>query len=159
MVKVESQVVTRAVQGAHSPEYLATVRRRKARALCNAVERLSQDAARDDFAVCTYPVLKQVNELLTTLADASTEGNTREILRQLRNTLMNGGWNGYKDPAARATAVAILNHLAEAEDVLPKEADESFDRLSDVGLDPVGAKLFGGDEEDDTIDGENEVPG
>jgi hypothetical protein len=158
IVRVESQVVTGAVQGGHSPEYLAAVRRRKCRALDAAVGGLTPHAGREDFAVCTYPVLNQINDLLTTLNDASAEGNTREVLRQLRNTLMNGGWNKYRDPAVRRAAAEILNGLAEADEVLPQRVNESFDRLYAAGVNPVGTRLFAAGDDDETPDGEDEVP-
>lgn len=158
IVKVESQVVASGLQAIQSAEYMATVRRRKARELSVAFEQLEPHTVREDFAVCTYPVLKQVNELLATLLNAGTEGNTREILRQLRNTLMNGGWNRYRAPDSRRTALTILARLAEAEEILPKDVDEVFDRLYDAGLHPVGAPLFTADEEDEAPDGETEIP-
>jgi hypothetical protein len=159
VVRVESQVVTRAAEALHSPEYLATVRRRRCRALGLALERLAAHANREDFAVCTYPVLNQVNELLHLLQDASAEGNTREVLRQLRNTLMNGGWNKYRDPAVRRVGAEILNELAEVDEVLPVRVNEWFNRISGTGANPVGAPLFADDEEDEAKNGEAEAPG
>jgi hypothetical protein len=159
MIKVESRVVTEGLQRIQSSEYLATVRRRKSRALRDAIAGLARHAGREDFAVCTYPVLKQVNELLTTLNEASEEGNTREILRQLRNTLMNGGWSRYRAPEVRRAAVEILNGLAEAEEVLPQRVDESFDRLHASGLNPVGTPLFRLERGESTPDAEDEVSG
>jgi hypothetical protein len=159
VVKVESRVVAHAVLGGHSPEYFAAVRRRKCRTLCAAMEELTPHSAREDFAVCTYPVLKLVNDLLTTLNDVSEEGNTREILRQLRNTLMNGGWNKYRDPSVRRIAVEILKGLAIAEEVLPQSVNESFDRLYAARMNPVGMPLFPVEKNDETPDGQDQIPG
>jgi hypothetical protein len=138
---------------------MATLRRRKSGKLRNAIPDLAQHAQRQDFVVCTYPVLKEIQELLTLLANSETEGNSREVLRQLRNTLMNGGWNRYRDPTVRRTGAEILTHLAEADEVLPRKVDEAFDQLDRAGLNPVGAPLPEASEEETTADAQDEVPG
>jgi hypothetical protein len=158
-VKVVSEVVTRAARRAHSPEYMATVRRRKCGKIRATVIALAEHAARPDVAVCTYPIHKDINDLLAVLASSDTEGNAREILRQVRNTLMNGGWNRYRTAAVRETAARILSHLAEAEEVLPGKVDEVFDQLDRAGLDPVGAPLPELSEDETAADAESEVPG
>lgn len=142
------------VDGPPAAAAVAALRQRRARAIRDAIVGLEAHAGRRDFAVCTYPVLKQLNELLMSLADASAEGNTREILRQVRNTLMNGGWNQYRDPAVRRAAADTLKGLAEAEEVLPPRVDEAFDRLFAAGLTPAGAQLLGAGAEGDTPDAE-----
>jgi transcriptional regulator with XRE-family HTH domain len=133
---------------------LRALRQRAARTIRESVANLREQVTREDFAVCTYPVLKRINELLVELASADAEGNTREILRQLRNTLMNGGWNKYRDPCVRQTTVEILNELAEAVEVLPQQVDEAFDRLNSTGLNPVGVSLFAVANEDDAGEGQ-----
>jgi hypothetical protein len=142
-----------------SPEYMATVRRRKSGSLRSAITALAEHADREDFVICTYPVLKEINELLIHLACSETEGNSREILRQLRNTLLNGGWNRYRQPAVRRAAVAILTHLAEAEKVLPSLVDEAFEQLSRASLNPVGASLPEFSAEEAILDAQGQVPG
>jgi transcriptional regulator with XRE-family HTH domain len=147
------------VDGLPSAAAVAALRRRQAQAIREAIAGLEKHAGRGDFAVCTYPVLKQVNELLATLTDAAAEGNTREILRQVRNTLMNGGWNQYRDPAVRRSATDIVSGLAETDAVLAQRVEESFDRLYAAGLNPAGAQLVGASAEDDPPDAEDQVPG
>ncbi len=156
-VKVVSDVVTHGAQRARSADYLATLRRRNAGKISRAVTGLAEHVQRPDFAECTYPVLKELNELLSLLADAEVEGNTRGILRQIRNTLMNGGWDKYRAAAARSTVAQLLNHLAEAAEVLPHKVDEAFAQLQHAGLNPVGAPIPEMAEEADA-DAENEVP-
>jgi hypothetical protein len=153
-VTVKSELVTQGVQALRSPEYMATVRRRQARSLAVAVMALEPHADREDFVTCTFPMLKQINGLLNTLRDAEQEGNTREILRELRSSIMNGGWNKYRSPKVRAMAVAILEHLAEAAEVSAKNAHAVFDKLHTLGLDPVGAPVFDSDEGTDDADGQ-----
>src|SRR5207244_1809609 len=106
LVIFRSEVVGQPASSA-SPEYLATVRRRKARRLADSIADLSKYSDRNDFTVWTYPVLEQIKDLLATLADAATEGNTREILRQLRDTFMNGGWESYRRSDARNLAFTL----------------------------------------------------
>jgi hypothetical protein len=156
VVKVQSQVVTQGARGGQSPAYSATVRRRKCRELSKSLAGLAAHAGRDDFAVCTHPLVRQIQELLVTLASADGEGNTREVLRQVRNTLMNGGWNKYREPVVRQTVARVLSTLAEAEEILPSQVDAFSEQLYIADLDPVGSLALAADEEDD---GKDEVPG
>ena len=133
---------------------LGKVRRRKCRELSTSISDLAEHVGREDFVVCTYPILKRVNEFLVMLKDADGEGNAREILRQVRNTLMNGGWNKYRDPAVRQTATDVLNSLAEADQVLPQDVNTVFDRLYQAGLNPVGSPVFVSADEDETRNGQ-----
>jgi hypothetical protein len=138
---------------------MVALRQRQARAIRNALLNLSGQEGRPDFAVCTFPVLNRIHGALSQLRDAADEGNTREIFRHLRNTLMNGGWNYYRDATARQAAADILAALAEADEVLPQQVEESFDRLYAAGLNPVGAPVFEISAEDDASHAEGEVPG
>jgi hypothetical protein len=136
----------------------SALRRREACKIGEAISKLAGYAAPADFAVYTYPVVKQINDILAALVN-DAEGNTREILRQLRNTLMNGGWNKYRDGAVRQVAREILTRLAEADTVLAQEVDEAFDRLCDAGLNPVGASLLADADEDQDADAQEKIPG
>jgi transcriptional regulator with XRE-family HTH domain len=147
------------VDGPPSCAAVVDLRQCQAWAIREAIAGLEQHAGREDFAVCTYPILKQVNDLLITLTGAPAEGNTREALRQVRNTLMNGGWSKYRDPAVRGAAADVLNGLAEADEVVPARVEEAFDRLYAAGLNPAGMQLLTVGPEDDTPDAEDEVPG
>ena len=152
VIHVKSQVVASAARGINSPAYIATVRRRVTRSLAEKVGSLQKYAVREDVATGTCPVLEQLNTLLKTLAHADKEGNTREILRQIRTTIMNGGWNHYRAPDVRNLVKSLLEHLASIEDVSAKDAHLAFEKLNGVGLDSIGAPLFetcDGDESDD----------
>ncbi len=159
LVTVTSHVIPHSAQAIQSPEYMETVRRRRAGSIAEALSDLAPHAARDDFAVCTYPVVKKISELLETLINAQTEGNTREILRQLRNTLMNGGWRDYRDAKVRKTAIAIVRILQEAEEVTPQQVEEAFDQLHDAGLNPVGPPIFADSDENEGADVQAQVSG
>jgi hypothetical protein len=157
IVKIESQVVAQGAQRIYSPDYMATVRRRKSREIARAIADLAEHADRQDIGVRTYPIVRQLGALLETLSHAEAEGNTREILRQVRNTFMNGGWQKYRDSSIRSEANRIMDDLAEAEEIFPEKVDEVFDRLSQVHLNPVGSPAFALDEEDDTADAQEQV--
>lgn len=158
LVTFKSEVLRGAAQRLRSPEYTATVRRRKARALVEEMKALEQYCEREDLTVWTFPILNQIKELLAFLADADEEGNTREILRQVRNTLMNGGWNRYRDAKARITVAAILERLANAEEVHAEDVDSVFDDLCRAKLNPVGSFLSGTENESPDVEKEAEVP-
>ena len=159
LVTFKSQVVGQLPSQSPSVEYTATVRRRKARRLAESISELAAFCDRSDFTAWTFPVLKQIKDLILTLADAEREGNTREILRQLRDTFMNGGWEAYRRSDARTLAYAIVDHLANAVEVTPKDANAAFDKLCQLGLNPVGQFLHGTETEKDADGQEDEVSG
>jgi hypothetical protein len=139
-----------------SNEYFATVRRRKAKNIQASIAGLVKYAERDDFTAWTFPVIQQIKGLLDFLLDAEREGNTREILRQLRDSFMNEGWNNYRREEARILACKILANLASAEEILPEHVNAAFDRLIGVGLGQVPAFAFAPEADDEVTDGEEE---
>jgi hypothetical protein len=142
LVQIKSAVVAGGASALDSPPYLAAVRRREARALAERVRGLEQSANREDFSTCTFPIVNQLNSLLKTLAQTETEGNTREVLREIRSTILNRGWERYRSPDVRNLIVAILGHLADAEEVSAKDAHATFDKLSRLNLDSIGVPIF-----------------
>ncbi len=76
------------------------------------------------------------------------EGNSCEILRQLRDTFLDNGWQQYQKAAVRDGAVKVLKRLATAEEVSPEDAFHAMDGLLDLGLQPVlGMACLDEDEE------------
>lgn len=134
IVAVTSQVVTESARRMNSPEYLATVRRRKCEAIEKMVFSLAKKAHRDDFAAFTFKVFDEIRELLGKLTVVPKEGNACEILRQIRDSFFDGGHERYRDPKARDLVRSILTRLSEAEDVTPEDVDEVWDELMDGGL-------------------------
>ena len=134
LVSVTSQVVTEAAWRLNSPQYIATVRRRKATKIKNAIASLAKKAGRNDFEVFALKVVEEVRELLVQLTDVQREGNTREILRQIRDTFLDGGYERYREATARDLVATILERLAEADEVTPDDVDQVWDELYDSGL-------------------------
>jgi hypothetical protein len=140
-----------------SSEYFATVRRRKAKNIQSSIAGLMKYAERDDFTAWTFPVIQQIKSLLDFLLDAEREGNTREILRQLRDSFMNGGWNSYRQEESRSLACNLLANLASAEEILPEHVDAAFERLIGMGLGQVPAFAFAHEADHEEADDEEEV--
>lgn len=134
LVSVESQVVTDAARRLNSPQYLASIRRRKSTKIKNMFTNLANKARRDDFVVFTMKVVEEIRELLIQLTDVHREGNTREILRQIRDTFLDGGHERYRDAKARDLVASIFKRLAEADGVTPDDVDRVWDELHDSGL-------------------------
>ncbi len=78
------------------------------------------------------------------------EGNTRELLRRLRDSLMNGGWDDYRRKQVRSLAETVLRYLGEAEVVSPTDVGRISGELDEAGLHTVALPLL-------TFDDENEV--
>lgn len=113
VIKLYSAVDTSSVRKGESDVYLASVRRRKCRELSAMFLQLKGQAAQD-LLFETQPILKEVNVLINSLQRCAKEADTREILRQVRDTLRNGQWESYKSEACRKVASDALNTLANA---------------------------------------------
>jgi hypothetical protein len=126
-----SSTVSTAPKQMNSPEYLATIRRRKAARIENAIIGLEKRANRDDFEAYTFKVVEDIRDLLIQLAEVHREGNTREILRQIRDTFLDGGHEQYKKPHVRILVASVFQKLAEADEVTPEDVDRTWDELYD----------------------------
>lgn len=140
-----------------SPGYVAANRRREAKKILELVSSLAKNSSREDFVVCTHPIVDGIKKLLAKLLDAESEGNTREILRRLRDTFLDGGWERYKEATSRHLVSSVFRFLAAAEEVEPRDANRFFDQMYAGGLCPVGLPLFGIEEEDLEDDGDEET--
>jgi 5,10-methenyltetrahydromethanopterin hydrogenase len=110
---------------------LATIRRRKAARIETAIIGLEKRANRDDFEAYTFKVVEDIRDLLIQLAEVHREGNTREILRQIRDTFLDGGHEQYKKPHVRILVASVFQKLAEADEVTPEDVDRTWDELYD----------------------------
>lgn len=126
-----------------SPSYLAAIRRQECRQLAIKVKMLEQQVDSDDFAVFTNGLLDSVRKLHARLFRQSadfegvTEGNSCEVLRQIRDSLMRLGWQKYRDREARETVLAIIKKLSTEDSVGPEVPDSSMDAMLECGLEPV----------------------
>lgn len=153
-----SRVVTRGAKALRSPQYLATIRRRQAGKTARLIDGLAAHAESEDFAAWTHEALETLRRLIHKLTEAEEfsdpehEGNSCEILRQLRDTFLGTGWERYREPAVRDAAVSILQRLAAAEEVSAEDASSAMDTFLDLHLNP-GAGMIGQDDQE-----EDEVP-
>jgi hypothetical protein len=153
LVSFASHVVSDATRRMNSPEYLATVRRRKCTKVMNNVASLAKKARRDDFEAFTFKVIEEIRELLAQLTDVQREGNTREILRQIRDTFLDGGHERYRDAKVRDMVASILVRLSEADEVTPDDVDQVWDELYDSGLSAPTHAIFAVAEAKEEADG------
>jgi hypothetical protein len=98
-----------------------------------------QDHA-EDFHLRTSSVLETLRELLARLDVTDKEHAACEILRQVRDSFYDGGWNAYRDEKTRQGVIELLErHLISADVVRPATAEQSCDELLALGLRPVRA--------------------
>jgi hypothetical protein len=142
VVHVESRVVTDTAARMNSPAYLATVRRRRCRKIGKLVAALAKKSRRDDFAAFTFKVVDEIRGLLSELTDVESEGNTREILRQIRDTFLDGGHDRYRDSKARDLVADIFERLSQFEEVSCDDVDEVWDELNESGIAAALPQLF-----------------
>lgn len=154
-VVFKSHVITRGAKALRSPHYLATIRRRGARMIAALIEALATHVQSEEFAVWTHEPLEKLRGLIYRLTEAEEfsdpehEGNSCEILRQLRDTFLNAGWERYREPAVRDAAVSILQRLAAADEVSADDAYSAMDQLLDLDLDPSVGIVWQDDEEEE----------
>ena len=140
-VKIRSEVISQGAKQFLSPTYMASMRRRNADTVAKMIFDLQGHEDSTDFAVYTFPIYTKIKEMLELLQPARQEGNSRLILRMLRDTLMNGLWDRYRVPDVRSKVVALVEKRLIVDEVTMNSADAVFDELCDLGLDPVGADL------------------
>jgi hypothetical protein len=126
----------------------AALRRRKSKKIAAMIRDLGKHSGKREFAVWTQGVLEELRSLIRQLSDAEQfsereyEGNSCEMLRQLRDTFLNSGWNSYREERVRNCAAAILDHLAIANELGADDAERAMDQLLDMDLNPaVGLQL------------------
>lgn len=142
IVTVKTRVVVTSARQLRSKAYLATIRRRDAAKLSQMVEELIDKLDRDDFAACVYPLSAQIMATVSKLQEAEMEGNSREILRQLRDSLLDGGWEQLRRVDFRDGIISILDGLRRLESVEPEHASNARETLDQLGIEQVGIPFF-----------------
>jgi hypothetical protein len=144
-----TEIVIRSESPRYQPQlrpsagYNAAVRRRQSQAALNALRAMDQlDPNRDDGAALTYPFFEAIRKALATIQDFDGEGNSREVLRRVRDTIINGGWGKYRQPETRAAVAEVLKSLLQ-ENVSPEQARSAGRRLRAIGLRPVAIDMQG----------------
>lgn len=120
-----------------SPEYFATLRRRSVTTILRMVDDLPGLVETDNVIVGTHNLVQELRATITTLSECKTEGNSRAIFRQLRDCLLNGGWDQWRDARKRLAATKVLQSLQKDGQVTPQDVDSGFELLLDAGLSPV----------------------
>jgi len=122
--------------GQHTPEYIAVIRRRLAHKLIEEIENLGKHAKREDFDVPASLVLQSIKEALQKLEAATTEGNAREVFRQLRDSMLDGRWKDYKLQAVRQVSSNILSDMGKLDRVDSSFYRDSYRKLKKAGANP-----------------------
>lgn len=153
---IKSTVRAVGARALRSAPYLASVRRRESRKIANLIAVLhAKPTILDDFVVWTHEPLDRIRSLLDTLSTAEQfreteyEGNSCEILRQLRDTFLNLGWQSYLKEDVCAAAKSVLSKLATEDEITSEDVYASLDTLIDAGLSPsIGIPIDDDDEEE-----------
>lgn len=143
-----------------SPKYLAVLRRRKAKGIEELIAALGRYAEDDGFALWTEKIVEDLRKVIQFLSDEEEfsdpphEANSCEVLRQIRDSFLNGGWEKYRRSDVRSAVLDVLKRLSKQDEVSGDDVNYAFDELLRVGLDgtafPIQA-IFADDNE--------EVPG
>ncbi len=143
-------------QQAPSSTYLAAKRRSLCRRASQSIVSLEKWQAEPEFVVWTQEPLSIIRSAIKFLDDAEQfseiehEGNSCEVLRQIRDSFLNRGWNRYRDFTIRQAITRILDRLASEEVITAEFASDTMDQLFDLSLQPVVLEaLRDADEEED----------
>ena len=118
-------------------EYTATLRRRKLGALGQVLGELAALGSDERFLFAIDATNKKIEEALQAFANSKREGNTREILRSLLNTLRNGGWERFRNPTVPTQFQEFLTQLATAEWITPEQVEEFHLLVEEQELDSL----------------------
>lgn len=153
ILRVKSHIFTSGAKALKSPQYLATIRRRETSKISDLIAGLEAHAGSEDFAVWTHEPLEKIRRMIQKLTEAEQhsdpehEGNSCEILRQLRDTFLDNGWKRYREPSVRDLAVEVLRHMSVADEISSEDAYRAMDQFLDAGLDPSAGMVWKHDEE------------
>ncbi len=112
-VRVTAEVANR--NDTASDEYIATVRRRSVSSLEAKIRDLARHHEREDFEICTFPVHEYIVEFLQKLSGVRREGNSREILRMIRDSIIDGRWVRLREGIVRQAILDCLVPLRTSE--------------------------------------------
>ena len=136
--------------GIRSAAYIATVRRRKAATLAKQIEELRVHSDATDFHCYTARVFDSINQLIRTLSDnETTEGNACEMLRQIRDTFWDRGFQRFRTPDFRTEIRQLLDDIASADYVESEDAEDCRRRIRAFGATPVPPVDLTLEEDDD----------
>lgn len=85
--------------------------------LIDQFKKLDGYADTEDFVVFTYSPLTTIQELLKRMVNIDSEIMTRELLRRLRDSMMDGGWDALREQSLRLAIIACLEEASKAESV------------------------------------------
>lgn len=121
----------------HTPNYVASLRRRKLLKLAQRFEEFRSFQTDDRWMLFVDGVIQESMGFLEELADAPKEGNTREIIRTLLNCLRNGRWDLFRDNEVSTPIGDFLHRLSSEESVRPEDAEDFIGIVQGLGLDDM----------------------
>jgi hypothetical protein len=135
LIKVRSIADLSQARRGESAVFVASLRRKRCREIAGKIRVLDRLSASQSMLVVTQPILADLKDLLARIQQTTQEANAREILRQVRDTLMNGQWNLYAGKSARDCVADLLLSLAEFnETVSIDDVYSAADRLESNGF-------------------------
>lgn len=124
-----------AIRQIRSAAAVGVQRRRQVSEIAKHLRRLPDHAGRQDFHSVAFPVFDMVRRTYQDLVRFDQyEGNTCMILRYVRNSLIDGGWNRYKEKAVAAAVADLLDRISKLETISRQDAKDTFRLLYELKL-------------------------
>lgn len=137
IIRIKSTVDFSEVRKGRSDQYLASQRRRKSNHIAMMFDKLTLSHSAP-IVIATHPILHELKSLIELIQPSRKESNAREVLRQVRDTLLNGHWDKYASAACCKAASTVLLMISEVDEV-------SFDTTLDAAdtLEANGFRITG----------------
>jgi len=144
VVTFKSTVRAANTRALRSPAYLASIRRRETAAISRMIDALPTIADSDqDFLTCVHEPYDHIQKLIDTLSsaedhrDTEIEGNSCEILRQIRDTFTGSSWKAYRSRDVCAATLSVLKWLSTEDEITSEFVYRSLEELIAAGLSPA----------------------
>lgn len=137
VVSANIYVTTAGAALVRTPAYVASVRRRRVKAIITQIADLAKHIDRDDFTCFVFPILDSLRKLSLSLFEHERfEGNTLVILRYVSNTLLVPDDERLKEEQPRNVITSVLELLLTADEIDPSIVKKTFRMLHQGGLNP-----------------------
>lgn len=137
-LEFELQVDSSALVKQQSDAYLGAIRRKECQRIQGLIRDLASHVERDDFYMAIHAPLQATRELIKRLMPSRVEANAREMLRQLRDSLIGEQGDKYKETKVRETVVREFDTLCKSTSILMNDVLNFTDELEGVGFCALG---------------------
>ncbi|TWU06241.1 hypothetical protein [Stieleria varia] len=133
-IKIRAVADASAARHGESPNFVASIRRKECKSLAESVAAIPNRPSSVPAVVATQQLLRKLTLLIERIQSIATEANSREILRQVRDTFLDGQWDLYETPGTADKVAGILTKLSSLSRVEMADIKQSSRTLEQSGF-------------------------